>query len=84
MEEVKREEENRTVIAIMLFVLGILALGLSIYLFTYWEYGIVYDEIFDVPYPVGVEKVYPLQWIGVITACVGAILVVAGILKAKS
>ena len=81
----ERKKEKSTVIAIMLFVLGVLALGLSIYAFTYWEYEIVYG---DLPYvghvPVGVRKVYPLLPLGVIMACVGAILVMIGILKAKS
>ena len=81
----EREKEKSVVIPIMLFVLGVLALGLSLYPFTYWEYQLVYGDItlYGVDIPT-VEKVYPLQWIGVIMACIGAILVVIGIQKAKS
>ena len=82
----EREKEKSTVIAIMLFVLGVLAIGLSVYAFTYWEYQIVYGDfppyVWDVP--VGVKKVYPLLPLGIVMVCVGAILVMIGILKAKS
>ena len=83
-EKKKARKEKSNVIPIMLFVLGVLALGFGIYVFTYWEYEIVYNDIpYSEYFPVGIEKVYPLQWIGVIMACIGAILVVIGILKAK-
>ena len=66
MEEVKKEKENR--IIAMLFVFGILALGLSIYLFTYIVYGEIEPPMLDLA----------------IIAYVGVILIVVGILKAKS
>ncbi|TSA57954.1 hypothetical protein D4R42_00660 [bacterium] len=53
--------EKSTVIAIMLFVLGVLALGLSLYPLTYWEYQLVQGDAY---WDIAVEKVYPLQWIG--------------------
>jgi len=45
----------------MLFVLGVLALGLSLYPLTYWEYQLVQGDAY---WDIAVEKVYPLQWIG--------------------
>jgi len=68
-------------IPIMLLVLGVLALGLSLYPLTYWKHQLVQGDAY---WDIAVEKVYPLQWIGVIMMCIGAILVVIGILKAKS